>query len=401
MPCCRWKRSDNDALIESESGTPYCGTCWQKWIVDQQQRVPLPKTKKSERPQTGATDANDLDVPDEQKGSLVDDDESLGELRGLQHLGKLYLVSQSRRLVFETERSKDGRLVCVGVLKCGERGNDEIRLYKVDFVASAPNFPFKASPEDHCETPMDAYEDIAPFLSFLAKCLGKEKSSLRIWDPYYCNGAVKEHFAKLGFRNVRNECEDFYRVLEDRRIPMYDCIVTNPPYSTEPIDHVHRLVKTLCQQQKPWFVVQPNYVYMKPYWEQYTSTKLMAPRPFFLTPHSPRKYKYKTPSGLRNIVSAQQLKTSPFVSMWFCWLGSEHTEQLYRWVASRGFSDSLPLTLACTEFFLPDSFKDSNDKTRRKPRKAKKRKTQTELAPAIDAEFVPCGKRKRRARPKT
>lgn len=402
MPCCAWKRTKNDALLDGETGISFCGTCWQKWIISNQERgLSHSKSNTTTRSPHKAPDVVAQITSDDQKGALVDDDASLGELEGVQHGGSLYLVSRPRRLVFDTERSVDGRLICVGELVRGSQSQDEIRLYKVDSVASVSKFPFTASAEDHCETPLDAYEDIAPYLAFLARCLGKDKKSLKIWDPFYCNGAVKRNFAKLGFENVHNECEDFYRALEDKKLPAHDCIVTNPPYSTEPIDHVHRLVKILCQQRKPWFVVQPNYVYTKPFWEKYTSTKLIAPRPFFLTPHTPRKYKYKTPAGLRHVVSAQHLKTSPFVSMWFCWLGPEHTEKLYRWVASGGHDDPLPLSLACTEFFLPDSFKDSNDKTRRKPRKPKKRKANPDPSATIDNKPAPANKKKRRQRLRT
>lgn len=405
MPCCTWKRSANDALLDNETGTSYCGTCWQNWIVSQQHRRPSKtKAEPGAKPKAFAREPSKSEVSVDQSGALVDDDASLGELEGVQHSGSLYLVSRSRRLVFATDRAADGRLVCVGELvrgTAGENHSSEVRLYKVETVATVPKFPFEVSPEDHCETPFDAYEDIAPYLDFLAKCLGKDRRTLEIWDPFYCNGAVKRNFAKLGFQSVHNECEDFYRVVETKQLPAHDCILTNPPYSTEPFDHVHRLVKILCAQQKPWFVLQPNYVYTKPFWEQCTSTKLTAPRPFFLTTHTPRKYKYKTPSGLRHVVSAQHLKTSPFVSMWFCWLGPRYTEKLYRWVASRGNDDPLPLSLACTEFFLPDSFKDSNDKTRRKPRKPKKRKVNPESPGVVCKETSPVKKKKRKRRLKT
>jgi hypothetical protein len=39
--------------------------------------------------------------------------------------------------------------------------------------------------------------------------------------------------------------------------------VTNPPYSSRPIDHIERLM-TFCQQQrKPFLILQPIYVYTK------------------------------------------------------------------------------------------------------------------------------------------
>lgn len=367
MVCCARRRSPNDALLDSETGQTFCGTCWQKWIDDQSRiSLALPSEKSNTNTAVGLTGRG---------GDFYhDDDDSIGQLDGIEHEGELYLASKTKMLVFETTRSADGRLLCVGTLKASGNGQTAVKLYNwanKEQDQNSSEFPFEADANDHCETPFEAYQDLAPYLDFLASQVGKKSTTLRIWDPYYCAGGVKRNLGRLGFHNVHNECQDFYSLVKHGRIPEYDCIVTNPPYSTEPFDHVERLIDILCSQKKPWFVVQPNYVYVKPFWEKLTSRKLAAPRPFFLTPTSPRKYKYKTPSGMR-AVSAQQLKTSPFVSMWYCWMGSKHTEALYRWVCKA--NNMLPLTIACTEYFLPDNFKDSNDKTRRKPRKNKKRK---------------------------
>lgn len=354
----------------------YCGTCWQKWIVAR-------TTAWSRCPKKSSGFCALIEETETYDCNLVADAESLGELEGVHHENVLYLVSRSKGLVFASEREEDGRLRCVGeVLNTAEKSRD-IKLYdwkKDDESSGRGKFPFVAGPQDHCETPLDAYEDLSPYLRFLANSMGKEASNLQIWDPYYCDGGVKRNLRRLGFCNVHNEREDFYEVVKGGKLPAHDCIVTNPPYSTEPIDHVHELFKILCAQSKPWFVVQPNYVYTKPFWEELTSNVLAAPRPFFLSPHTPRKYKYKTPVEMRPI-SSKQLKTSPFVSMWYCWLGPKYTERFYRWVSSKPAVDPLPLTLACTEYFLPDCFKDSNDKTRRKSQKSKKRKAGTNDTP--------------------
>lgn len=311
---------------------------------------------------------------------LVPDDDTLGELEGITHTDNLlYLVSRSRNLVFHATRSTDGSLRVAGALSA--LGVLELRAARSGAEDAAPEYPFVAQPEDHCETPAAAYADIAPFLARVAALLGRTRATLRIWDPYYCAGGAKRELGALGFAQVRNECEDFYKVVSSGRLPKYDCIVTNPPYSTDPIDHVERLVKFLCGQSRPWFVVQPNYVYTKPFWGEFTVGMLAAPRPFFLTPSTPRKYKYRTPVGLREI-SAQQLKTSPFVSMWYCWVGAAYTEELYRWTAKEEGVGLLPLSIACSEFFLPDCFKDSNDKTRRKPRKSSKKSSKWTSHPA-------------------
>ena len=46
--------------------------------------------------------------------------------------------------------------------------------------------PFETKVEDHCESPLEAFEDIAPILERLAKDLGKTPETLKIYDPYYC-----------------------------------------------------------------------------------------------------------------------------------------------------------------------------------------------------------------------
>lgn len=104
-------------------------------------------------------------------------------------------------------------------------------------------------PADDCETPLEAYKHVAPLLAKLGQRLKKPKDQLRIWDPYYCDGAVSAHLASLGFTNVHNaRGEDFYEVLascDDARLPPHDVIVTNPPFSG---DHISRLVQFLSSR---------------------------------------------------------------------------------------------------------------------------------------------------------
>jgi len=49
----------------------------------------------------------------------------------------------------------------------------------------------------------------------------------RIYDPYYCTGAVKTHLKSLGFTNVYNENEDFYDAIRRGKVPQHD--VCFPP----------------------------------------------------------------------------------------------------------------------------------------------------------------------------
>ena len=59
--------------------------------------------------------------------------------------------------------------------------------------------PFEVNEDDHCETDLRAFRDVAPLLRLLAQRLGKTEATLRIYDPYYCAGGTKRNFARLGF----------------------------------------------------------------------------------------------------------------------------------------------------------------------------------------------------------
>lgn len=389
-PCCQWKRGDNDALVdELDGGKVYCATCWQGWVE-------LKRKEISRNASRGAA-AKPVSILEETKVSPsktdveVEKDQEEENLEGVVHDdGQLYLVDKVKNAVYSSERTEEGDLISVGVLREGQ-----IHLFKT--AESNPEFPFETDDADHCETPLDAYADLSPFLAELANLMNKTKDELKIWDPYYCAGSVRKHFASLGFLSVRNVCEDFYKVVDSNHLPEYDVIVTNPPYSTAPRDHVADLLKFLTSQEKPWFVVQPNYVYTKPFWAELTSLSPNSPWPFFLTPPTPRKYVYRTPDGARDI-KAKKLRTSPFVSMWYAWTGPVYTARLYRWMSSS--KDACPnLTLACSEYFLPDSFKDSNDSSRRKKKK-RGNITRQPANSAVDKEDreKPAGRRKKKKR---
>jgi hypothetical protein len=59
-------------------------------------------------------------------------------------------------------------------------------------------------------TPRCRYRDISDVLQQLALHLGKSSATLRIYDPYFCEGSVILHLRALGFSNVYNRNEDFY-----------------------------------------------------------------------------------------------------------------------------------------------------------------------------------------------
>jgi hypothetical protein len=372
-PCCSYKRCKSDALLDDSDGKLYCGTCWQRWVT----------AKRNLNSITPSSTQLSHPVNSQSTEKLYEDNGDIGELEGFVTSNasgndRLYLLARKCGLVFDCSRTQDGFLRRVGVA-------DTSGIVKWDIETSElgspglPNYPFDVNPADHCETPLAAYRDISNVLEFLATSLGKTRESLIIYDPYYCNGAVKRHLSTLGFKTVLNQCDDFYEVVKNQAVPEYDCLITNPPYiASDDVDHVEALLKyvTTRRQRRPWFILQPNYVYVKPYWKTLTSCIYPGPLPFFLTPPQPRDYVYETPPGLRQVRSSAR-KTAPFVTFWYVWLGDRVTASFYEWWATLGFSICPRLRLDCSEYFLPDNFKDSSDKTRRK-RKGKKRRRDPE-----------------------
>ena len=98
--------------------------------------------------------------------------------------------------------------------------------------SAAPSHPFTVHPDDHCETPAAAYDDILPVLQWLATALNKPALQLRIYDPYFCAGSVVQKLTALSFPNVYNVNEDFYQVQSGGRCPDFDVLLTNPPTQT-------------------------------------------------------------------------------------------------------------------------------------------------------------------------
>jgi hypothetical protein len=373
--CCDRKRSPNDALRDDEDGMRYCGTCWQGWLArhskpvnDGRRRPSVPPVPAARRP-LGAR-------------KLYDDDEAVGELEAVvssDAAAAFHLVSRKLNLVFAAARAEGGQLRRVGCIDSAGELKLDGRVAAGNASSRPTESPFPVNAADHCETPFQAYADLAPALEWLARAMGKDKSTLCIYDPYYCDGSVKEHLASLGFPCCYNEREDFYALVSDGAVPAFDVLVTNPPYApTEGRDHVESLLKFVVERRRPFFIVQPAYVYTKPYYEALVSSIEGGPRPFFLQPPAPRAYEYETPAGFRDVKSSRR-RTSPFATFWYCWLGGAIQGQFYRDVASTRV-ECPRLKIACSEYFLEDSFKDSSDKTRRRNRNKNKKRPRGDVS---------------------
>lgn len=172
----------------------------------------------------------------------------------------------------------------------------------------AKPLPFPADPDDHCETSKTAYQHIVPFLRALAKKLKKTPEKLKIYDPYYCAGAMVRHLNELGFSCVHNQPDDFYHIISAKKIPPHDILITNPPYSG---DHFDRLKNFLSINNKPHMLLVPAHFDVDS--EKYA----------FLRPKG--RYHYWTPRGMRPGEDSKKRKhrnlmlgsrNSPFPSQW-------------------------------------------------------------------------------------
>ncbi|KAI2502661.1 hypothetical protein MHU86_11786 [Fragilaria crotonensis] len=167
-----------------------------------------------------------------------------------------------------------------------------------------PRHNFTTNALDHCETPRVAYEHIRDVLLRLFGSdhgRGDMTSTIKIWDPYYCDGAVQRHLIALGFPNVLNENKDFYKLIETNQIPDHDVFLTNPPYSD---DHIERLLTFLNKTPmnhkdddgnddgddlsscKPFCLLLPNWVARKREYKTLMSNRTV----FYLSPIQPYTY---------------------------------------------------------------------------------------------------------------
>lgn len=171
-------------------------------------------------------------------------------------------------------------------------------------------WPFAVEPLDQCETPLLAYEHVAPLLNLLAQAMGKAPRDLRIYDPYYCAGASTAHLAACGFHSVHHVREDFYARVARRETPEFDVLVTNPPWSG---DHIERCLRFCRKSGRPWALLLPNFVYMnerRDHWQaimrlSYASGAPPAD-PLCVVPRQPYRY------AERFLKSARDVRTRYF-----------------------------------------------------------------------------------------
>jgi len=248
----------------------------------------------------------------------------------------LVLVHKESGKVYSSgERNKQGHRLVIGKIV---RGNDieldplaveEMKQLDEGYDTSqqelaAPSFPYPTNADDHCESPLQSYKDILPLLNALNKSIGeRDKDSLQIYDPYFCDGSVIKHLSSLGYNNVYNKKEDCYAVWESNNEPQCDVFITNPPYSDDHIEKLMRHVSSPSFGSKPWLLLMPQYVHKKEYYINATTKNQTRPiNPFYIVPK--KRYIYKPPANFREKKDSNvHKKSSPFVSMWYIWGGSE------------------------------------------------------------------------------
>jgi len=211
---------------------------------------------------------------------------------------------------------------------------------------------------------------VVALLDQIAKAAGKTRTTLSIYDPYYCDGGVKVKLNLLGFHNVRNENEDFYQCIKNKTVADFDALVTNPPYSGI---HVEKLLSFVAKSRKPFLLLLPHYVYTKDYYQRAFGSKV---KPFFLVPKS--RYSYLPPTWVQHgstALAKGKVSTSPFPSFWYCHADKVSSTWLTQTYGTSGvYKHDRKLQYANCTAHIPRDMKGEFDANKKRPNpKARKR----------------------------
>jgi hypothetical protein len=181
--------------------------------------------------------------------------------------------------------------------------------------------PFSGSEADDRETPLVAIEDLNPALLAAAGAKGISQLDLHIYDPYYCRGAMNDHFISLGYNaeRIHNDPVDCYNAQKNNSVPEFHVLVSNPPFSG---DHIQRCLHYAVASKKPWALLLPSNVMLRPWFAKETQSQQIM----FIAPHE--RYGFERHQSdlssealIATTATTESAKMSekhiPFVTMWF------------------------------------------------------------------------------------
>jgi hypothetical protein len=139
--------------------------------------------------------------------------------------------------------------------------------------------------DDDYSTKIETLEDVVPFI----------KKTDKIYDPFYCDGYVKEQWKKLGF-DIHHQKVDAFNL---NLIPDYDIMISNIPFSCK-----EKCVKHALSLGKPFMLIMPISAigsrWIVKYWDDLQ----------FIVPDG--RYSYYKPDY------AERKSASWFDSVWVC-----------------------------------------------------------------------------------
>ena len=110
------------------------------------------------------------------------------------------------------------------------------------------------------------------------KLLEVEEFKGNVLEPCCGEGHISEVLKEKGFEVSSNDLvnrgygEDHKDFLREG-FRTYDNIITNPPYSG---DNIQQIVEFCVKARKPWFLLLPNFVYMKDWFRVLYSKKMLG-----------------------------------------------------------------------------------------------------------------------------
>ena len=188
------------------------------------------------------------------------------------------------------------------------------------------DLPFATNYNDHFETPFQAYVDIKPVIDWLCTSqLHVDKSEVRLYDPYYCNGRTATLLQELGYSNILHEKRDFYSDIANNTVPVHDVLITNPPFSDSHktqclnfcFQKLRQAVKPDDVKSKsiPFLLLMPAYVATKQYFRDFLTNESDSVHDvIYLIPSTTYKYDHPENTGK---------EYCPFESLWFFGIGKD------------------------------------------------------------------------------